>query len=363
MSDSRLSRRLRPGDGPTILTITDVQPIILTIPAGSRSGSAILNLWDALARSQYYQNFRGMFDAVHFEHANIVLTGQGQVILSSASSSPTIVTAFDRNGIEPAGAVPPPYEVIGAYENARIRQWSVGATLHTDLYIRAMSSEETDMWLPLSLLRPAVGASDTPDNPCNAYSSTLVPFKPTLLIGATVPLTVPAPQTLHFSCQITFGLVFKDPRKDFVAVPDPVPTPEPTPDPDPPSGVSQIFISKVMVTPHVYDLSAFAVLPVGSVPSPVPPGKYRVIIAQSSSMYYELYVLANRSNSPVELTVGGPYFYVENDIPNAAGYIAANFLNSAGVSVIVFTEDADDTDPTAYSLNTSYFKLDLPPLQ
>lgn len=359
MSDGRFIRRFRPGAEATVLTITDVQPIILTIPAGSRAGSAILNLWDALARSQYYQNFRGMFDTVHFEHANIVLTGQGQVILSSASSSPTIVTAFDRTGIEPAGAVPPPYEVIGAYENARIRQWSVGATLHTDLYIRAMSSEETDMWLPLSLLRPAEGVFDTPDNPCNAYSSTLVPFKPTLLIGAMVPLTVPAPQTLHFSCQITFGLVFKDPRKDFLAVPDP----EPTPGPDPPSGVPQISIMRAMVTPHVYDLRAFSVLPVGAVPTPVPSGKYRVIITSSGAMYYDLYISANRTGSPIDLTVGGPYFYVENDIPRSAGYIDVQFLSDTGVPVIVFTEDSDDRDPTVYNLSTAYFKLDLPPMQ
>lgn len=369
MYRKRVVPRFMEGDnGVSTFEIADSLSILLTIPAGGNTGSRAVNLWNAFRLSQYYENYLGMFDSVHLGRVSITLTGHGQIILSSSSSSPTIVTAFDRNGIEPLAGSPPPYTVISTYQSARIRQWAVGSTIQEDIYIEPHSAAETMFWVPLGLLRPPTGADDVPDNPCNVFSSPMVPYKPTLLVGAIVPLVVAAQQTLQFSCQIRFDLSFRGLRKPVVPIAPPAPDPEPDPEetepeedpvpaPDPTvTVISSAYLDRtqrVLMTEFNYgSLSDFD----------LDPRKYLLIIdTDSNSNYYTVFFFANTADLSAAVGIIGPYYYYEAPLAEGQNSVGVEFEDAEQRAVMSFKEDGLDGDPTTYTLYKRFFKFDLPP--
>lgn len=350
--------------------IADSVSILLTIPAGGNTGSKAVNLWNSFRLSQYYESYHDMFDSVHLGRVSITLTGHGQIILSSSSSSPTIVTAFDRNGIDPETGSPPPYTVISTYESARIRQWSVGSTIQEDIYISPYSAAEADFWVPLGLLRPPTGDNDVPDNPCNVYSSVVVPYKPTLLIGAIVPLVVAAPQTLQFSCQIRFDLTFRGLRKPVVPIAPPAPEPEPdpeetvpeeeVPDPGPAPGPQPVVITSAYIDRAVrVPLARFEYgqdLDFG-----LEPNEYMLVIDEDDQPYYTVFLFVNGTNDTVFIPALTPYYYIQGNLQEGAHNMSVEFEDAEQRVVLGFSERGADDEPTSYSLHKDYFKFDFPP--
>lgn len=353
--------------------VADSLSILLTIPAGGNTGSKAVNLWNSFRLSQYYENYHDMFDAVHLGRVSITLTGHGQIILSSSSSSPTIVTAFDRNGIDPETGSPPPYTVISTYESARIRQWSVGSTIQEDIYISPFSAAEADFWVPLGLLRPPTGDNDVPDNPCNVYSSSVVPYKPTLLIGAIVPLVVAAPQTLQFSCQIRFDLTFRGLRKPGVPIAPPAPEPEPEPDPeetvpeeevpDPgpapepgPAVITSVYIDREVRIPlsqfeYGQDLDFI-----------VEPAEYMIMVDDDpEDTSYTMTLFVNATNERLPFPSIGPYYFIERALREGEHSIGIEFEDAEQRPVVGFVEHGLDENPSSYNLYKRFFKFDFPP--
>lgn len=148
------------------------------------------------------------------DRIKVKLTGSQAGTATTANISPTVVLAFDRNGLS-TGQTPTP-ELIATYSSSQVKQWSQGNAFVMYQTIYPSTIMEKGMYIATdSLLDPtSEGTDDVPENPCNLYCSPQLPFKPITLIGlSTQAIDSSAAQTFSFNVELSYTVTFRGMRK------------------------------------------------------------------------------------------------------------------------------------------------------
>ena len=66
---------------------------------GTAVGAIAISHWDELRKSQFFPNYSSMYDQMRLDKTRIKITGSSAVSGESPYDSPSIILAFDRNGL------------------------------------------------------------------------------------------------------------------------------------------------------------------------------------------------------------------------------------------------------------------------
>lgn len=185
-------------------------------------GSNLINIWERLRIHPFFSNYSGMYDQMHLDGVKVRLLGAVQANNSNQYLTPTVVTAWDRNGLDANGAgnVPQPtYPEISTYSSCFSKSWSLGNAFvqNRSLYPSIMS-EKSQYVSPLSLVDPSptnTSVLNSPErNPANGARSPSIPFKPQFLVGVTTPTALlGTTTTFQFNAELDIQVTFRGLRK------------------------------------------------------------------------------------------------------------------------------------------------------
>lgn len=180
------------------------------------TGSDAVNIWDALRQSEFFTNYSTMYDQMHLDGVRAKITGVQQSQNTSSYLTPTVITAWDRNGYDSVPTTPLALQ-IATYSSAVTKPWSLGnAFQQTRSLYPSIMSEKSQYVSPLSLIAPnSTDASlNIPErNPCNPLRSPSIPFKPQLLVGLTTPSALTTSQNVLFNVELDIQVTFRGLRK------------------------------------------------------------------------------------------------------------------------------------------------------
>lgn len=201
----------------------------------TRTNSAAILLWPQLKESEYFINYAGMFDQVRINKVRVKVTGQNT---SNTNISPTVLLAFDRNGLDYGATQIPLFNRLSTYSSANVRQWSTGNSFIIYQTIYPTTMGEKSQYIPTSSLLSDKAAGVTPilygnttyasngvstlGDPSDIMSpiaSPSIPFKPLAYISALLTNVITATDgtTLHYGCsflvELSFSLTFRGMRK------------------------------------------------------------------------------------------------------------------------------------------------------
>lgn len=211
-SNQRAARQQR--DNATV-TINRIFGTALTVPAQEGTTAVAISLWDEFRKSQYYNNYAPMFDQVCINKIRVKFTGQNAINAGTAYS-PTMIMAFDRNGLDPSSTSIPNADLISTYSSAQIKQWSTGNAFAMYQTIYPTTIAEKGQYVPTTSLMQATGTADTPSNPCNLISYMGLPFKPVVLLATALPVVPATAVTLQLMCEIEYVVTFRGMRKPSI---------------------------------------------------------------------------------------------------------------------------------------------------
>lgn len=211
-SNQRAARQQR--DNATV-TINRIFGTSLAVPASQGTSAVAISLWDEFRKSQYYNNYAPMFDQVCINKIRVKFTGQNAMNAGTAYS-PTMIMAFDRNGLDPSATSLPNADLISTYSSAQIKQWSTGNAFAMYQTIYPTTIAEKGQYVPTTSLMQATGAADVPSNPCNLISYMGLPFKPVVLLATALPTIPQSAVTLQLMCEIEYVVTFRGMRKPSI---------------------------------------------------------------------------------------------------------------------------------------------------
>lgn len=183
-------------------------------------GSNYINIWQALLQHPFFANYSGMYDQMHLDGVKAKITGVQQAQNANSYLTPTIITAWDRNGFDVSSdgssALPPSATDITSYSSAVSKAWSLGNSFQINRSIYpSIMSEKSQYVSPLALL-PLTSSStaNTPErNPVSPTRTPSVPFKPQLLIAITTPSALTTNTTFTFNVELDIQVTFRGLRK------------------------------------------------------------------------------------------------------------------------------------------------------
>ena len=189
----RASNSMRDQSNVTLQGIIQVPVVVKNIPSGSdgqqinpsgswaSTGNATgVSLWQLVMNSQFYNNYKGMYDQMKLNGFRCKILGNSASTLTMASglSSVNVVTAFDRNGV---GGVPitmesqiptdraltSPYIFMNSdpseqlktvnqvltYGSAKSKPWSPGNSFIQYMSGYSQTAQEVQEWIPTDKLR------------------------------------------------------------------------------------------------------------------------------------------------------------------------------------------------------------------
>lgn len=176
----------------------------------SSNMTGALSVFDALFRSEFYNNYAPMYDQVRIDKVKAKFTAlQWPTSTANANTNLTIYTAFDRNGLD-IGQVQLEnnksriFTTIGkdvcTYSSALSKNLNNGSAFETIRYISPSTVSEKSQYISTDSLRQwytrfnedeCVYENSTNDykdnceskNPCYLVRDESTPFKPTYLVG------------------------------------------------------------------------------------------------------------------------------------------------------------------------------------
>ena len=119
--NARAARQQR--DAATV-TISRIATSHVIVASGFQSNVVAINHWDSLRNSPYFSNYSPMYDQMKLDKIKIKVTGSQAGSSTTANWSPSVVMAFDRNGLSPAQEMSS--LVVSSYSSAQLKQWSTG---------------------------------------------------------------------------------------------------------------------------------------------------------------------------------------------------------------------------------------------
>lgn len=210
--EARAARQQR--DSATV-TISRLTTVSVPVPAAASSGTAFIQHWDSLRQSTYFNNYAPMYDQIKIDKIRIKLNGTNAGATTD-SISPTVVMAFDRNGLDTSQLGEDGISLttgatgISTYSSAQTKQWSVGNSFVMYQTIYPSTIMEKGQYIPTSTLTTTSSTS----NPCYPVTDPQMPFKPISLVGvSTNGITTLANATYIFSAEIEYTVTFRGMRK------------------------------------------------------------------------------------------------------------------------------------------------------
>lgn len=202
----------------TTVTINRIASVNVQIESGNTAGSAYIQHWDSLFNSQFYSNYSSMYDQMKIDRIRVKLVGNSATTnTSSQFFSPTVILAFDRNGIDTTqaqnGLAP---ELVSTYSSAQLKNWSTGNAFSMYQTIYPSTMQEKSQYVSTNLLAPSNDGS-TSTYPRDIYTNPACPFKPITLLSVVLNgLTVEATQTFGFTAEIEYTVTFRGMRKPSI---------------------------------------------------------------------------------------------------------------------------------------------------
>lgn len=209
-------------------------------PAGTTSGAIAISHWDELRKSQFFPNYSSMYDQMRLDKTRIKITGSSAVSNNNPYDSPSIILAFDRNGLNstqyvklpntqvpssnPSVAFPDP-NLVSTYSSAQTRQWSSGNSFSMYQTVYPSTIQEKGQYIATGALQPPIDPStitgNIPDsefaNPCSFWQHQSYPFKPVTLLAVRLPQPVEKPNVYIFNIEFEFTVTFRGMRKPGIA--------------------------------------------------------------------------------------------------------------------------------------------------
>lgn len=198
------------------------------------TGTIVINIYDVLLRSEFYQNYANMYDQVRIDNIRVDITPSIWSTSSDENPTPeyhipkslTVVTAWDRSGLSSSQFVqssmnPRSYycvigEEIENYSSAVNKHLGPASIFNIKRYLYPQSVLEKNQFVNTKDLRPqfsqnanepysydlSYGENFDKSLPNNFLEDSSVPFKPTLLVGVRSPYKpFKAPQIEYYGGQ------------------------------------------------------------------------------------------------------------------------------------------------------------------
>lgn len=212
IGNSRSARQQR--DAATV-TISRFTTLSVSVPTGAAGGTAFIQHWDSLRNSTYFSNYSGMYDQIKIDKIRVKLNGTNAGATTDAVS-PTVVIAFDRNGLDSSQVeadgttLTTGVNGIATYSSAQTKQWSNGNSFVMYQTIYPSTIMEKGQYIPTDSLTTTTSTN----NPAYVISDSTMPFKPVTLVGvSTNGITTLANATYIFSAEIEYTVTFRGMRK------------------------------------------------------------------------------------------------------------------------------------------------------
>lgn len=191
----------------TEVVINRVVSLAIQFPQGADVGGSTVNIWQELRNSSFYSNYAPMYDQVKLCGVRAKINGSVQGNNQNAYLTPTIITAWDRNGITGVTNA----NNISTYSSAISKPWSLGNSFVQTRSIYASTMSEKSQYVsPQSL---DLASSDV-NNPANPTQVQAIPFKPQLLVQVSLPIGAGlGGQTLGFTIELDIICKFRGLRK------------------------------------------------------------------------------------------------------------------------------------------------------
>ena len=207
---------------------------------GTVHGAIAISHWDELRKSQFFPNYSSMYDQMRLDKTRIKITGSSAVANDNPYDSPSIILAFDRNGLnstqyvklpntqvpstKPAVAFPDP-NLVSTYSSAQTRQWSSGNSFSMYQTVYPSTIQEKGQYIATGALQapidPSTITGNIPDsefaNPCSFWQHQSYPFKPVTLLAVRLPQPVETQNTYIFNIEFEFTVTFRGMRKPGIA--------------------------------------------------------------------------------------------------------------------------------------------------
>lgn len=217
-SRSRTSRRRANGNSraaraqrdSTTVVINRIATIPVLITPGDTNGYSTINHWDQLRLSNFFPNYSPMYDQMKLDKVRVKVTGNQAGSAQTSNLSPSVVMAFDRNGLDSGQALSS--ALISTYSSAQLKQWSTGNAFVMYQTIYPSTIMEKGQYIPTqSLVDPATSLE--PSNPCYDTSDPTLPFKPLSFLAVDIGMTQTSNQTFAFTCEFEYTVTFRGMRK------------------------------------------------------------------------------------------------------------------------------------------------------
>nr|QNJ57244.1 capsid protein [Cressdnaviricota sp.] len=207
---------------------------------GTTFGAIAISHWDELRKSQFFPNYSSMYDQMRLDKTRIKITGSSAVSNDNPYDSPSIILAFDRNGLNstqfvklPNSQVPssfspvafPDPNLVSTYSSSQTRQWSSGNSFSMYQTVYPSTIQEKGQYIATGALvapvDPSTITGNIPDsefsNPCSFWQHQSYPFKPITLLAVRLPQPVQTNNTYIFNIEFEFTVTFRGMRKPGIA--------------------------------------------------------------------------------------------------------------------------------------------------
>lgn len=191
----------------------------IPLDATYTSNAIAISIWHLLTQSNMFEAYRGMFDQVKISGITARISGLNGSSAITLANTPTICTAWDRNGLE-ANANSPTflsYQTVSSYSSAIISNWSPGNAFKITRRLYPSTLSEKSYYASSA----ALSLNDPIRNPTIYYTNQNgVDFKPILLIGAYTGFATNAQQSIGLMIEFDVVCVFRGLRKFAVSADD-----------------------------------------------------------------------------------------------------------------------------------------------
>lgn len=203
----------------TNVVISTEENVTIEVPKYADEGTIVRNCNAILCRTEYFQNYLGMYDQykINAIRASCEMTYCGNLLMN-ASTFPSICTSWDRNGIKINTVQTgenlynytlPDYSTVCSYSSANEKTLYYGARWGVIRQLDAASMMEKSMYLPTSNTREVLSMG-------NMYSA----WNPMLLISMKSPAALTAGSnyctiSIHWQFDVTLRGLRKVPTVDM----------------------------------------------------------------------------------------------------------------------------------------------------
>lgn len=198
----------------TTVTINAVERHTIDLAPGNNAGFKTLPVWLVLKDSQFYANYAPMYDQVKLVGVRAKINGAVQGTNVNAYLTPTVATAWDRNGLSQSLNV----EQVYTYSSLITKAWSLGNSFVTTRSIYPSTMAEKSQYVATQSINN--DATDV-NNPCNPTQVQAIPFKPTLIVSISLPTGgLTTPQSFVWNIEFDITVKFRGLRKGLQPIPE-----------------------------------------------------------------------------------------------------------------------------------------------